>query len=162
MLIKKQIRMLFGAGLAVLALAGAVDAAAATKSAAGAEASLLRAVNQTRAAHGLRPLRVDTSLRRAAHATAHGLLRTNTFEHGDMVGRMLRAGVRARLVGENLAWGRGSYATPQSIVDRWLASPGHRRNLLRPSFTRIGLAAPVGSFQGSPGATVVAAEFAGP
>jgi uncharacterized protein YkwD len=46
-------------------------------------------------------------------------------------------------------------------VARWLASPGHRRNLLRPGFSRIGLATPVGPFQGAEAAAVVAAEFAG-
>lgn len=153
--------MLFASGLLVLALAGAMDAAAGTTRLTAPETALLRAVNETRAAHGLGPLRVDPALQRAARATAGHLLRTNTFAHGDTRSRLVAAGVRAVRVGENLAWGSGSYATPRSVVARWLASPGHRRNLLRPGFTRIGLAAPVGPFQGSGSAKVVAAEFAG-
>ena len=33
-------------------------------------------------------------------------------------------------VAENLAWGTGSTSTPRSIVDRWMASPEHRANIL--------------------------------
>ncbi len=43
----------------------------------------------------------------------------------------------------------------------WLASPGHRRNLLRPGFRRVGLGELRTSFQGVTGATVVTADFAG-
>jgi uncharacterized protein YkwD len=41
----------------------------------------------------------------------------------------------------------------------WLASPGHRANLLRPGFRRLGLGIATGSFPGQAGATVVTADF---
>jgi uncharacterized protein YkwD len=46
-------------------------------------------------------------------------------------------------------------------VRGWLASPGHRANLLRPGWTRIGIGARVGAFRGYSGVTVVTADFAG-
>jgi len=73
---------------------------------------------------------------------------------------MQRAGVTG-FVGENLAWGVGETASPAVIVQRWLASPAHRVNLLHPRFRRVGLAVPVGPFRGETGATVVTANFSG-
>jgi uncharacterized protein YkwD len=43
----------------------------------------------------------------------------------------------------------------------WMESPGHRANILRPSFTRIGLGRRVGPFAGYGTAAVVTADFAG-
>jgi uncharacterized protein YkwD len=43
----------------------------------------------------------------------------------------------------------------------WLASPGHRANLLKPSYRRIGLGIARGPFQGQPAASVVTADFGG-
>jgi uncharacterized protein YkwD len=74
---------------------------------------------------------------------------------------MARFNVTGRLAGENLAWGTGARGTAQGIVAAWLASPEHRANLLRPSFTRVGISDLVGSFRGHSGAHVVTADFAG-
>jgi uncharacterized protein YkwD len=89
------------------------------------------------------------------------MLRQNYFSHGDFHGRMVAFGVRGGVAGENLAWGSGSYAEAKTIVAEWLASPGHRANLLRPGYTRIGIGLARGTFQGSGAATVVTADFAG-
>ena len=51
------------------------------------------------------------------------------------------------IVGENLAWARGAAATPGGIVAQWMASPGHRRNILEPAFRDVG----IGVAGGSPG-----------
>ena len=60
------------------------------------------------------------------------------------IGRIKDAGYMGRnrrwLVGENLGWGWGSYATARSIVDAWMNSPPHRFNLLHPRFRQIGVA----------------------
>ena len=74
---------------------------------------------------------------------------------------MAQYSVQGTLAGENLAGGTGSRATARGIVRAWLASPEHRANLLRPSFTRVGVGDLVGSFQGYSGAHVVTADFAG-
>jgi uncharacterized protein YkwD len=81
--------------------------------------------------------------------------------HGDVWGRLHRFGASAASVGENLAWGVGVHGQAWSIVVRWLNSPSHRANLLRPGFSTIGLGAVTGTFAGREGATVVTADFAG-
>lgn len=53
-------------------------------------------------------------------------------------------------LGENLAWGSGRMATPVEIVKAWMASPGHRANVLgRFGEVGIGIAAgaPVGRLE---------------
>ena len=56
---------------------------------------------------------------------------------------------------------RAGRRTARSIVGSWLASPGHRANLLRPAWKRIGIGSRTGEFLGYAGATVVTADFAG-
>ena len=89
------------------------------------------------------------------------MLRTHTFSHGAFAARIRRAGVRARRVGENLAWGVGAYAEAHAIVNVWLQSPEHRANLLRPGYRTVGVGERTGSFSGYAGAVVVTADFAG-
>lgn len=125
------------------------------------ERTLLGAVNDVRAAHNLRPLRTDTTLVRAARDYSATLIRRDVFTHGALGTRLARYGARGPLFGENLAWGKGERATARSIVRSWLASPGHRANLLRPNWTRIGIGSRVGTFLGYGGSTVVTADFAG-
>ena len=125
------------------------------------EAALLREMNRVRAAHGLQPLRFDGHLERAARSHTTDMLSTGAFDHGAFDTRMLRFDVRGRLAGENLAWGAGTSGTARAIVEAWLASPEHRANLLRRSFTRVGVGDLVGVFQGVTGAHVVTADFAG-
>jgi uncharacterized protein YkwD len=151
---KNNIYVLLAAICLVFAAAPSALAARQTT----AQAGLLRAVNATRAAYHLRPLRLDPALTRAARAHTAEMLRGNFFSHGDFYGRMVSFHLRGSL-GENLAWGSGPYAQARSIVNMWLASPPHRANLLRPGYRRIGLGVAQGTFQGSPGATVVTADF---
>ena len=49
-------------------------------------------------------------------------------------------------LGENLAL--GSYAGDVGVVDAWMASPGHRANILDAHYTQIGVAVREGMFQG--------------
>jgi uncharacterized protein YkwD len=126
-----------------------------------AEARLLVTMNQVRVQHGVRPLRIDLRLERAARAKSRSMLRTGTFAHGDFQRRLSSYRVRGPYYGENLAWGVGANATASGIVQMWLASPSHRANLLRPSFQRVGLGLVVGTFGGYGGAAVVTANFAG-
>jgi uncharacterized protein YkwD len=154
----KHIFIAFSVGFCALTLgAGRANASSVVTQ----TTSVLGQVNAVRAAHGLRPLAVDTKLARAARAYSATLLRTDSFTHGALGPRLSGYGVRGPLFGENLAWGVGSRASARSIVRAWLASPGHRANLLRPGFRRIGIGARVGTFQGHGGATVVTADFAG-
>jgi uncharacterized protein YkwD len=125
------------------------------------ERALLAEMNRVRVQHGLGRLHVDTHLERAARAHTREMLATGAFQHGAFGSRMLQFDVTGHLAGENLAWGTGARGTARGIVAAWLASPEHRANLLRPSFTRVGIGELAGAFEGVGGATVVTSDFAG-
>ena len=144
----------------VFVLAPAAGAAGRTTHT-SAVTTLFQAVNRTRVAHGLRPLRVDTALVRAARSHSAEMLRGDYFAHGDFHGRMVTFHVRGPVAGENLAWGNGQYARAATIIREWLASPEHRANLLHAGWTRIGIGVSSGTFLGNTGASIVTADFAG-
>ena len=125
------------------------------------ERSLLGAVNDVRAAHNLRPLKVDAKLLATARAYSTTMIQQDVFTHGSFAERLARSGARGPAFGENLAWGTGRLAGARNVVSMWMESPGHRANLLRPGWTRVGIGARVGNFLGYSGATVITADFAG-
>lgn len=143
--------------LLMLALVPAAQAATLTKN----ERTLLGAVNQVRAANNLRPLKVDAKLLVTARNYSETMIQQNVFTHGGFAERVADSGAQGPAFGENLAWGTGPYASARTIVRMWMNSPGHRANLLRPGWTRIGIGARVGNFLGYSGATVITADFAG-
>jgi uncharacterized protein YkwD len=123
-------------------------------------------LNRQRAAHHLPRLTEHRSLRHAATKYARLMVRESFFDHvspgGSTLAQRIKRtkylrGVRGWSLGENLAWGTGSYTTPAEIVEAWMHSPGHRRNILDRAFREIGIgiadAAPTGP-RGS-GATYV-------
>ena len=125
--------------------AGTVPTADGVDAARGAVLCLL---NHERARHGLRPLRRNGDLRQAAGRHSRDMASRNYFSHvspggSDQVDRIRAAGylrgARRWTAGENIAWGTGGQATPASIVAAWMASPGHRANLLRPGFRHVGI-----------------------
>ena len=151
------ISVVFAVALSLLVLVPAAGASTRRTAA----SNLLQAVNRTRSAHGLRPLKLDTTLVRAARSHSVEMLRSNVFTHGDFHSRMVAFGVRGSQAGENLAWGNGPYAQAPAILAEWLASPDHRANLLHQGWTRIGIGLARGTFLGNGGSTVVTADFAG-
>jgi uncharacterized protein YkwD len=104
--------------------------------------------NKVRAEHGLPALRENKRLRRAAAGHSKDMVRDRFFEHTTpegttMVERILRAKYvredQGWALGENLAWGTGSYGTPRGAIEAWLNSPGHRSNLLRRNYRDVGI-----------------------
>jgi uncharacterized protein YkwD len=129
-------------------------------------------LNAERARYRLRPLRLDARLSKAARRHARDMARRKYFSHdslagGSFVDRIRRVGylrgARRWSVGENLAWGTHGRSTPMAVTRMWMASPGHRANILSPSFREIGIGlayrAPVGG-RGGPAATY-ATDFGG-
>lgn len=161
MQLSTYIRTAFALVCAAVVLVPAAGAQTRTTTLSTGERSLLTAVNEVRAAHGLRALRVDARLTAVARSHSTTLLRRNVFTHGAFASRLARSGARGPAFGENLAWGVGSRAAARRIVRDWMASPGHRANVLRRGWTRIGIGARNGRFLGYRGATVVTADFAG-
>jgi uncharacterized protein YkwD len=114
-------------------------------------------LNGERADRGLAPLAPNGRLAAAATAYAHDLVAGTYFSHTGRDGsgvaeRIERSGYLPRdagwVLGENLAWGTGGLATPAAIMQAWMNSPGHRENILNPSFREIG----VGVVAGNPAA----------
>ena len=114
----------------------------------GARAELAAAVlcllNAERAREGLPPLARDARLDDAAQAHAEDMGRRRFYAHDNPSGlspdrRMRAAGYDGSATGENIHWGVGRHATPARIMRDWMNSPGHRANILRRSFTRVGI-----------------------
>jgi uncharacterized protein YkwD len=91
-------------------------------------------VNQQRARNGLNPLAANRRLARAAGRHAADMARHNYFSHVSPRGtsplRRVRAAGWRGGVGETIAWGCGSQASPAAIVGAWLASSAHRAIIL--------------------------------
>jgi uncharacterized protein YkwD len=150
-------RRLAAVAAAAFVIVPSAEAAGPTR----AETALLNEMNRVRAANGLGPLGFDSHLERAARSHSREMIRAGSFEHGDYGSRLVRFRVRASQAGENIAWAARPRRLAHRIVAAWLASPGHRANLLRPSFTRVGVGVVAGPFLGRRGARVVTADFAG-
>lgn len=70
------------------------------------------------------------------------------------------AGATSYALGENIAWGTGSYGTPRETMDGWLHSSGHRENILRAGYRELGIGYLAGqAFQGYQGASLWSQEF---
>jgi uncharacterized protein YkwD len=121
-------------------------------------------INHERRARGLRRLRLNPRLSRAATAHSRDMVRRRYFDHvsrkgRDVVDRLHRTGYLGRagswMVGENLAWGSERRGTPRQIVRAWMHSPGHRQNMLNARFREIGIGVSKGSpvDVGAPAAT---------
>jgi uncharacterized protein YkwD len=105
-------------------------------------------MNKARAERGLRALKVNRRLARAAAAHSEDMVEKGYFSHysrsgGNIVSRLRRTGylrgARAWAVGENLAWGSGWRSTPRSIWRAWMRSSGHRANILSSRFREVGV-----------------------
>ena len=139
---------------AILALAAAgcphASAHPGQVSIAAIDKATLCLLNAERAAHGMPALDENRRLDSASLRHSRDMVRKRYFQHGDVVGRIRRSGYLRGAgswgVGENIAWGSGSYSTPASIVNLWMHSPGHRANILSKSFRDIG----IGVVRGAP------------
>jgi uncharacterized protein YkwD len=105
-------------------------------------------INSERAKYGVAPLRLNRLLSKAARRHASDMDRRNYFSHdsldgGSFVDRIRRAGYMngagSWTVGENLAWGTQGRSSPRGVTAMWMNSPGHRANILNPSFREIGI-----------------------
>src|SRR5215218_8347877 len=111
-------------------------------------------LNGERADHGLAPLAPNRRLAAAATAYARDLVAGSYFSHtardgSGLLDRIERTGYVRRdagwVLGENLAWGTGGLATPGSIMQAWMGSPGHRENILNAEFREVGIGVVTGN-----------------
>jgi uncharacterized protein YkwD len=111
------------------------------------EARLATSINTVRKRYGLRCLRLVPELVRSADSHSLQMARAGFFSHQSQNGASSSArvqsfypfhGYRYWAAGENLLWARW-WIKPNQVVARWLASPGHRANLLSPQWAVMGV-----------------------
>ena len=99
------------------------------------QARLLHLVNNARAQAHLGPLFLSSCLdARFANPWAAHMASVRDMYHQDLMPMLSTCDLT--LVGENIAYG---YTTPDSVFAAWMASPGHRANILDSGYTSIGL-----------------------
>lgn len=120
--------------------------------------SLLHAMNEQRVRRGLPPLHRNVRLDAAAADRIRDMFEFRYFDHIAPDGTepfvwVRQRGYRYATVGENLATGQRA---ARQVVEQWMASPGHRANILG-NFHDTGIAIASGSPTGrSRGYTFVA------
>ncbi|QFG01150.1 hypothetical protein PB01_08795 [Psychrobacillus glaciei] len=97
--------------------------------------------NKERAKEGLKALQIEVKLTQSAQAKSQDMKDRNYFDHtsptyGSPFDQMKSLGITYSSAGENIAMGQRSAA---EVVDAWMKSPGHRANIMNPSFTQIGV-----------------------
>jgi uncharacterized protein YkwD len=130
------------------------------------DAAILCLHNQIRAQHGLPLLKANAKLAKAADGHSAEMIADGYFDHTapsgtTFVDRILKAGYVKRTdgwtLGENLAWGTGDLSTPAGVMNSWMASPGHKANILKRSYREVGIGIRLGvPSDGTVGATYTA------
>ena len=99
----------------------------------------------------LEPLKENSKLDMSAENKLRDMFDKQYFEHMSPSGQGVsdlssQAGYDYILIGENLAL--GNFKDDLALVDAWMASPGHRANILNRHYTEIGVAVGKGVFEG--------------
>jgi uncharacterized protein YkwD len=102
---------------------------------------VLQLTNNERAKAGCGPLRTNSALTRAADAHASDMVVNHYFDHNSQDGRspfdrMKAAGFSGGAMAENIAVG---YSSAAAVVEGWMNSSGHRKNILNCTYTMIGI-----------------------
>ena len=93
-------------------------------------------IDRQRTEHGLPPLRANDRLNSSAQAWSNRMVALHEFTHGaNFAGRISATGFRWSAAGENIAAG---FETPRQVVNGWMASTGHCRNILSPTYRDVG------------------------
>lgn len=118
---------------------------------------LLTLTNQKRQVAGLPPLRMNSELANAAAGKAQDMFVKNYWAHVSPDGVtpwvfIKGAGYEYMYAGENLARG---FTTASDVMNAWMASPGHRENILSKNYNDIGFAIKSGTLTGDDTVLVV-------
>src|SRR5262245_52980263 len=103
-----------------------------------AAASPAQMISDFRLKHGEKRVTLDATLTRIAHDQAQAMAAKDQLDH-DVLGRFNSrvSPAGAGRAAENIAYGYDSF--PKTL-DQWINSSGHRKNLLLPGATRVGVA----------------------
>src|SRR5437764_286024 len=132
-----------------------------------ARKAMLCLTNYARVHSGLKRLVGNAMLNQAGEAKLDADLSCGEFSHTpcgkpfDVVFAGYTAGAGSYALGENIAWGTGTFGTPRQTMTAWLHSSEHRQNILSSTFHELGIGYVTGrTFQGASGATLWSQEFA--
>ena len=124
--------------------------------------------NQISRENNLRPFCVHPKLQKAARAHSKDMIERDYFSH-DTLGRdesacerIKRYGYQWRACAENIAFGTGTDGEPESIMQRWMDSSGHRGNILNDNLTQVGVGSYTGEYAGTAGTTMYTVDFGSP
>ncbi|MBU8800566.1 hypothetical protein KM904_08800 [Bacillus licheniformis] len=117
------------------------NTAPASSSVSAYEKEVVELTNAERKKQGLKPLTLDEKLSKVARTKSQDMKDNNYFDHnsptyGSPFDMMKKFGITYRTAGENIAKGQ---KTPQEVVKAWMNSEGHRKNIMNPNFTHIGV-----------------------
>lgn len=109
--------------------------------AASDERAVWERVNEARARGGCPALAWSDAAASVARAHSQDMARRNYFAHSSPEGiqpaqRLTTAGIGWRAVAENIAL---NHSGAEDVVRRWLASPGHRTNIMNCTYTHTGV-----------------------
>jgi len=114
--------------------------------------NIIKETNLNRKENGDLPeLKENSKLDLSAENKLQDLFAKQYFEHVSPSGVSItdlakQVGYEYILIGENLAM--GNFKDDQALLDAWMASPGHRANILNKNYTEIGVAVGKGKFEG--------------
>ncbi|MBW8795705.1 MAG: CAP domain-containing protein [Streptomyces sp.] len=113
----------------------------ATATASGVVARILELVNAERGKVGCSALTLNSTLTKVAQAHSADMALHRNMSHTGSDGsspgdRITAAGYTWSAYGENVAYG---YASPEQVMAAWMASPGHKANILNCTFKEIGV-----------------------
>jgi uncharacterized protein YkwD len=105
------------------------------------ESRVIDLINAERTKVGLAALSTQGQLGSAAQLHSADMACNNYFSHTGLDGsssgdRAQSQGYSSSYVGENIAAG---YSSPESVVQGWMKSPGHKANILGADYTEIGI-----------------------
>lgn len=112
---------------------------------------VINETNKQRLAGGLKTLKESSLLQKAAAGKIDDMFSKQYFEHISPTGSgpsdlAKKVGYDFIIIGENLAL--GNFKDDADLVNAWMASPGHRENIMRQTYQEIGVAVKQGTFKG--------------
>ncbi len=104
------------------------------------ESTIIKLTNVERMRLGAAPLKVNSKLMTAARKHSDAMARSNKLTHTlngkGPAERVLAVGYRYSMVAENISYNQSA---PKAVVKSWMASPGHKANILNKGFRETGV-----------------------
>lgn len=102
---------------------------------------VVQLTNEAREEQGLQPLKLSKEVSEVAQDKSEDMAENEYFSHtsptyGTPFDMLKEYNVDYRTAAENIAKGQ---KTPESVVDGWLNSSGHRKNIMNENMTEIGI-----------------------